>query len=316
MAGHGGGLFFPPYSTPIVPAADGLAHNNTEDEFDDDEVEAQQRRRFLRHCQGMGGNGRRHPHSHEQDNDPYAKIKFSIPQFYGSYDAETYLDWEMTVEQKFSSHLVRERHRVRQPTSEFKDFTIIWWNELANARNAPQTWTALKEEMRARFVPPSYRHDLHKKLQRFDQGDMSVQEYYQELQKGMLRCGVVEDQEDQIVRFYGGLRREIQDIVDYKEYHSIQCLFQLAMLAKKELQDHQQQRRNNTFTPRQLPAPAKAAPSSSVRAATPSSTGVVCSTTPSTSKGQDSSKSQSPPGVAAKANTSTGRISDIKCHRC
>jgi hypothetical protein len=38
---------------------------------------------------------------------------------------------------------------------------------------------------------------------------MSVQEYYQELQKGMLRYGVVEDQEDQMVRFYGGLRWEI-----------------------------------------------------------------------------------------------------------
>jgi hypothetical protein len=40
---------------------------------------------------------------------------------------------------------------------------------------------ALKEEMRARFVPPSYRCDLRKKLQRLDQGDMFVQEYYQEL---------------------------------------------------------------------------------------------------------------------------------------
>jgi hypothetical protein len=140
---------------------------------------------------------------------------------------------------------------------------------------------------------------------------MSVQEYYQELQKGMLRCGVIKDPEDQIVMFYGGLQREIQDIVDYKEYHSIQCLFQLAMLAEKELQDHQQQRCNNTFTPRQLPAP-----SSSVHASTPSSTGVVRSAAPSTSKGQDSSKFQSPPGVAAKANMSTGRTSDIKCHRC
>jgi hypothetical protein len=93
--------------------------------------------------------------------------------------------------------------------------------------------------MHTRFVPPSYRRDLHKKLQRFDQGEMSVQEYYQELQKGMLRCEVVEDQEDQIVRFDGGLQREIQDIVDYKEYHSIQHLFQLAMLVEKELQDHQ-----------------------------------------------------------------------------
>jgi hypothetical protein len=75
---------------------------------------------------------------------------------------------------------------------------------------------------------------IFKKLQRLDQGDMSVHEYYQELQKGMLRCGVVEDPEDQMVRFYGGLRREIQDIVDYKEYDSIQLLFHLSMLAKKK----------------------------------------------------------------------------------
>src|SRR6266508_1037562 len=104
---------------------------------DDDEVdaafadtEAPLRRRLDRNRQGMGGNHRRRPHHPSHDNDPYAKVKFSIPPFYGAYDAETYLDWEMTVEQKFSSHLVPDQHRVRQATSEFKDFAIIWWNEL------------------------------------------------------------------------------------------------------------------------------------------------------------------------------------------
>jgi hypothetical protein len=33
--------FPPPYSTPIIPATGGLARNNTEDEFDDDKVDAQ-----------------------------------------------------------------------------------------------------------------------------------------------------------------------------------------------------------------------------------------------------------------------------------
>jgi hypothetical protein len=46
----------------------------------------------------MRGNGRHRSHAREQDNDPYAKLKFSIPPFYGAYDAKTYLDWEMTVE--------------------------------------------------------------------------------------------------------------------------------------------------------------------------------------------------------------------------
>jgi hypothetical protein len=87
---------------PIIPGAGALAHDDTEDEFDDDKVDAQQRRRLLRHCQGMGGNGRRRPHAPKQDNNPYAKIKFSIPPFYGSYDAKTYLDWEMMVEKNLA----------------------------------------------------------------------------------------------------------------------------------------------------------------------------------------------------------------------
>jgi hypothetical protein len=74
--------------------------------------------------------------------------------------------------------------------------------------------------MRQRFVPPSYQCDLRKKLQRLDQGDMSVQDYYAELQKGMIREGVHEETEDKICHFYGGLRTEIQDLIDYKEYNT------------------------------------------------------------------------------------------------
>jgi hypothetical protein len=39
-----------------------------------------------------------------------------------------------------------------------------------------------------------------------------------------------------VCRFYGGLKREIQDIVDYKSFTTTNQLFQLAMLAEKELQ--------------------------------------------------------------------------------
>jgi hypothetical protein len=124
-----------------------------DDDDDDDNVYAPLRQRLARNRQGMGGNGRRRHHNHEPDHDPFAKIKFSVPPFMGSYDVEAYLDWEMTVEQNFNSHLVPEQHRVRQATNEFRDFAIIWWNELVNTRAAPQTWNALKEEMRARFVP-------------------------------------------------------------------------------------------------------------------------------------------------------------------
>jgi hypothetical protein len=99
--------------------------------------------------------------------------------------------------------------------------------------------------MRDHFVPASYKRDLRKKLQRLEQGDMFVQDYYAELQKGMIRCGVVEDPKDKVCRFYASLRREIQDIVDYKTFTTTNQLFQLAILAEKELQG----RRMSSSTP-------------------------------------------------------------------
>jgi hypothetical protein len=50
----------------------------------------------------------------------------------------------------------------------------------------------------------------------------------------------VEDPEDKLCHFYGGLRREIQDIADYKDFNTTNQLFQIAMLAEKELQGRQQ----------------------------------------------------------------------------
>ena len=58
---------------------------------DDDDVYAPLRQRLAHNRQGMGGNGRRR-HNPEPDHDPFAKIKFSIPLFMGSYDVEAYLD--------------------------------------------------------------------------------------------------------------------------------------------------------------------------------------------------------------------------------
>jgi hypothetical protein len=72
---------------------------------------------------GSTGNRNRVP------DDPYAKIKLIIPSFSEYYDAEGYHDWEMTVEKKFSAHLVPEQHRVRQATSErLCNYLVDWFS--------------------------------------------------------------------------------------------------------------------------------------------------------------------------------------------
>jgi hypothetical protein len=70
--------------------------------------------------------------------------------------------------------------------------------------------------MRQRFVPPSYQCDLRKKLQRLDQGHMSVQDYYAELQKGMIRVGVHEETGDKIYHFYGGCKLKFRILLTIK----------------------------------------------------------------------------------------------------
>jgi hypothetical protein len=68
----------------------------------------------------MGGHPHHGPNQQHAcgNDDPFAKVKFTIPPFYGLYDADAYLDCEMTVDNKFSFHLVPEQHCIRQATSD------------------------------------------------------------------------------------------------------------------------------------------------------------------------------------------------------
>jgi hypothetical protein len=51
-------------------------------------------------------------------------------------------------------------------------------------------------------------------MRRFQQGSQSVEDYFQELQKAMIHCGILEEPDAAMARFRGGLNRKIQDILD------------------------------------------------------------------------------------------------------
>jgi hypothetical protein len=114
-----------------------------------------------------------------------------------------------------------------------------------HSNDIPQTWIALKRVMRARFVPSYYAHDLINKLQQLKQGTRSVEEYYQELQIGMLHCNLEEREDAAMARFFVGLNREIQDILEYKDYTNITHLFHFACKAAREVQGHHASAKTN-----------------------------------------------------------------------
>jgi hypothetical protein len=57
---------------------------------EDADVDGYARRRLNFNRRGMRGNI-------QGNNDPFAKIKFSLPPFAGNVDPEAYLDWELVV---------------------------------------------------------------------------------------------------------------------------------------------------------------------------------------------------------------------------
>jgi hypothetical protein len=98
--------------------------------------------------------------------------------------------------------------------------------------------------MRHRFVPSYYARDLLNKMQQFQQGSQSVEDYYRELQKDMIRCGILEEPDAAMARFRGGLNCEIQDILDYKKDADMTQLFEFACKAEREVQG----RRSRTYS--------------------------------------------------------------------
>ncbi|PUV26773.1 hypothetical protein PAHAL_J012600 [Panicum hallii] len=267
----------------------------------------------------MGG---QRPHEVHNNDIAFSKIKFKIPSFDGKYDPDAFLTWEMAVEQKFTCHDFPENACVRAATSEFTDFAYIWWIEHGkkNPNNMPQTWDALKRIMRARFVPSYYARDLLNQLQQLKQGTKSVEEYYQELQMGMLLCNLEEDVEPTMARFLGGLNREIQDILAYKEYTNITRLFHLACKAEREVQGRRASTRTNISAGRNFSMQPRSSIPSTGRAAAPYSSSARTAAPPSSDKPRDNpansaAKTTQKPATTTSSVASTGRTRDVQCHR-
>ena len=176
--------------------------------LDDYETEVDNPQSRCRPCQHPCNNLQQ---AQVHDDDHLAKLKLNVPPFEGRYNPDAYLTWELEVEQRFACLNYPEERHVCAATCEFTGFTSVWWSEHCRMfyDNIPTTWTALKTTMHTRFVPPYYQCELLQNLTKLQQGRNYVEEYYQELQTGLIRCGIVEDDEAMFARFLGGLNKPI-----------------------------------------------------------------------------------------------------------
>ena len=132
----------------------------------------------------------------------------------------------------------------------------------------------------------------------------------------MIRCGIVEENEAMLARFLGGLNREIQTILDYKEYTNITRLFHLACKDEREVQDRQALARTN-FSAGRSSSWTPHASSTSTPPAPPSG---ATSSRDTRKQAQPPLSAKSAPAGPAQSSSSSmasaGHTSDIICRRC
>jgi len=63
------------------------------------------------------------------------EVKVELPHFYGKEDVDTYLYWEMKVEQLFACNHVSEEEKVPLATLSFQGDAMYWWNALKRERH-------------------------------------------------------------------------------------------------------------------------------------------------------------------------------------
>ena len=175
-----------------------------------------------------------------EDRDGGVKLK--IPPFTGTADSEAYLQWERKIEHVFDCNTFSENNKMKLAIAEF---TIYWYYYLKSEKRRKEedpieTWEELKEAMRKRFVPKHYERDLKTKLQALRQGTKSVAEYYREMETLIGRAKILEDEEDTMSRFLGGLNQEIAHLVDRNPPPYMEDMYHYAIKIEAQLKEEKE----------------------------------------------------------------------------
>jgi hypothetical protein len=62
-----------------------------------------------------------------KNDDSLERIKLSMSPFDGKYDHDAYLTWELLVDKNFGCYEHSDDKKVRAATSEFIDFTSVYF---------------------------------------------------------------------------------------------------------------------------------------------------------------------------------------------
>ncbi|KAK0583456.1 hypothetical protein LWI29_037188 [Acer saccharum] len=156
-----------------------------------------------------------------------------MPVFKGTQNVDEFFSWVDEVETGFGVMDCSEVRKLKVVANKLKGSAAAYWKYLKNKRvlyGKPPiaTWEKMKSKFMSKFLPPDYEQRLYVQLQNYKQGNRTVEEYIDEFIRLNSRNLLPDNENMQIARFRGGLKREIQDQMKMLNTFTLGQAFDLA----------------------------------------------------------------------------------------
>ena len=152
---------------------------------------------------------------------------------------ENFLDWMDSVEDYFECISVEEDLKVRFVTYKLKGGAKAWWKQIQHSRvldgkHPITSWPRMKQMLRTRFLPTNFSQTLYLQCLGCKQGNRSIKDYTEEFYRLGARANLVEDENQQVARFIGGLNEAIQEKLELSSVWSLNEAVNLDFKGEKQ----------------------------------------------------------------------------------
>lgn len=176
-----------------------------------------------------------HPHAKTLTSDGSREI----PTFNGTFKPEELIDWLSQVDEILDFKEVPDDRRVSLVTMRLTGRAQAWWQQLKASRvrhgKAKITsWDKFKKHIRTAFLPYIFDRELYQRFQNLRQGTRSVDEYSNEFYEFLARVDVHDSPTQLVSRYIGGLRIQLQDVLNMFDPLTVAEAHQRASQAEKQ----------------------------------------------------------------------------------
>jgi len=154
------------------------------------------------------------------------------PSFEGTLDPIKFLDWLSEIEDYFEWYGLEDDRRVGLAKIKLLGQARTYWkNQEHIFRQRPgqrtATWAEMKEKLKAKYLPVSFRQRMLDDWQNLKQGSKPVSDYIAKFDEFMSRCDIQEDEGMTLSRFRAGLRGELQRELILREIYTIHDAYEM-----------------------------------------------------------------------------------------